>query len=141
MFILQLLFKRHCKEKSFAESGKTPAYYQKNSNRNCKFFRIFLLILTTFLIFVVIPNIYFVYRGVIFDYMSMTESGIISLMWQVNYILDPLVYIFFDPAIRKALKKKICWKSGLESTFHTDTFFDTINRPDSKQSECNKESD
>ena len=69
--ILELLFKIHCKEKSLAESGKTPVCYQKNSNRNCKFVRIFLLILTTFLIFVVIPDIYFVYRGVIFDDMSM----------------------------------------------------------------------
>ena len=70
--ILELSFKIHCKEKSLAESEKTPVCYQKNSNRNCKFVRIFLLILTTFLIFVVIPDIYFVYRGVIFDDMSMT---------------------------------------------------------------------
>ena len=128
--ILELLFKIHCKEKSLAESEKTPVCYQKNSNRNCKFVRIFLLILTTFLIFVVIPDIYFVYRGVI------------SLMWQVrSYILDPLVYVFLDPAIRKVLKRKICRKSGLESAFRTDTFLDTINRPDSKQSERNKELD
>ena len=81
------------------------------------------------------------YRGVIFHYMSMTEEGIISLMWHMNYILDPLVYIFFDPAFRKVLKRKICWKSGLDPTFRTDTYLNTTNTPDSKQSERNKESD
>ena len=140
VFILQLLFKRYWKEKRLAASGKIPAYYQKKSNCNCKFVRIFLLILTSFLIFVVIPDIYFVYRGVIFDYMSMTEEEIISLMWQINYILDPLVYIFFDPAIRKVLKRKICRKPGLDPTFRTDTYLHTTNPPDSKQSERNKES-
>ena len=62
-------------------------------------------------------------------------------MWQVNYIFDPLVYILFDPAIRKVLKRKICLKSGLEPTLRTDTYLDTTNRPDTKQSERNKESD
>ena len=63
-------------------------------------------------------------------------------MWQVrSYIRDPLVYVFLNPAIRKVLKRKICRISGLESTFRTDTFLDTINRPDSKQSERNKELD
>ena len=54
------------------------------------------------------------YRGVICDYMSMIEEDIISLLWQVNYIIDPLVYIFLDPDVKKVLKGKICQKLGLD---------------------------
>ena len=108
IFMLQVLFKRHCKEKKLVKNGKIPAYNRENPNRNYKLLSTFLLILTTFLMFVVIPDIYFVYRGVICDYMSVIEEDIIALLWQVNYIIDPLVYIFLDPAVRKVLKGKIC---------------------------------
>ena len=47
------------------------------------------------------------------SWMSMIEEYIISLLWQVNYIIDPLAYIFLDSAVRKALKGKICPKSCL----------------------------
>ena len=117
IFILQLIFKRHWKEKKLVKTGKIPAYNRQNLNRNYKLLSTFLLILTTFLIFVVIPDIYFVYRGVICDYMSMIEKDIISLLWQVNYIIDALVYIFLDPAVKKVLKGKICQKLSLDQRY------------------------
>ena len=83
IFILQLIFKRHWKEKKLVKTGKIPAYNRQNLNRNYKLLSTFLLILTTFLIFVVIPDIYFVYR----DYMSMIEEDIFNICCHSRYIL------------------------------------------------------
>ena len=49
--------------------------------------------------------------------MSMIEEDIISLLWQVNYIIDALVYIFLDPAVKKVLRGKICQKLGLDQRY------------------------
>lgn len=64
------------------------------------------LIIMNFLLFVVAPDIYFAYRFTFTDAGGVIEERVVMSCWQLNYILDPLIYIFFQRTVRGMLYQK-----------------------------------
>jgi len=77
---------------------------QNASRRNAS--RIPLLIIMTYIVFIVFPNIlrYFYFYDTNFYYFYFCAGKIISSLQRVGFISDALIYIFLTPRCRKKLK-------------------------------------
>lgn len=83
------------------------------SNTSNKLVLISFLIILTFILFVTFPDIYYAYRFAITEEGGTLEEKVVMICWQINYILDPLIYIFFQNELRKKLFRKfVCLKSS-----------------------------
>ncbi|XP_057291067.1 uncharacterized protein LOC130613745 isoform X2 [Hydractinia symbiolongicarpus] len=71
-----------------------------------KMFVVTTIIIATFVLLVVIPDILYAYRFVIHKIGSDTEETIIGLCWELNYLCDPCIYIFLQKNIRTILLQK-----------------------------------
>lgn len=65
------------------------------------------IIVFTFILLVAVPDALYVYRFSIFKIKSEMVEGIVTICWQINYIIDPFVYIFLQKDIRETFRCKI----------------------------------
>ncbi|XP_057292016.1 uncharacterized protein LOC130614598 [Hydractinia symbiolongicarpus] len=65
------------------------------------------IIVFTFLLLVAVPDALYVYRFSIFKIEGKMVEGIVPICWQINYIIDPFVYIFLQKDIRETFRCKI----------------------------------
>ncbi|XP_057290833.1 melanocyte-stimulating hormone receptor-like [Hydractinia symbiolongicarpus] len=72
-----------------------------------KMFVVTTIIIATFVLLVVIPDILYAYRFVIHKMGSDVEESIIGMCWELNYITDPCVYTFLQKDVRKVLRQKL----------------------------------
>ena len=72
---------------------------RRNPNLNRKFLLIVGLIFVTYILLVIIPEI-------IFSIIGLQDIGLMLL--QINYIIDPLIYIFVREDLRKKLNISFC---------------------------------
>lgn len=75
--------------------------------RRGKMLFVITIIIATFILLLVIPDILYEYRFMIHDIGSDVEMGIIMFCWELNYLSDPGVYIFLQRNVRTVLRRKI----------------------------------
>jgi len=98
-----ILIKKNRQEKRCRSSST----FSQNANHQ-KFFIVCFLIITSFIVFYVIPDIYFVNRQVINGlWNNKVEIQAVDALWTINNIMSPLIYIFFQTDIRNSLTKKV----------------------------------
>ena len=80
-----------------------------NSSTNTKVLKVLLLINFTYISFVIVPNIVFAFFTMknIEEYFTSGAGAVSGYLRMLNYISDPLIYIYFIPIIRKRLKNDI----------------------------------
>ncbi len=74
-------------------------------NRERKFFKIVALIIVSFIILIMIPNIVHRY---IDSAPNELLKAFISLVWVCSFIADPIIYIFLQDDLRLLLRSKFC---------------------------------
>ena len=83
---------------SASNPASNPAS-RRNPNLNRKFLLIVGLIFMTYVLLVIIPEI-------IFSIIGLQDIGL--LLFQINYIIDPLIYVFVREDLRKKLNMSFC---------------------------------
>lgn len=76
--------------------------------RREKMFVVVTIIILTFVLLVIIPDIAYMHLFVVNKVGSDIDESIIWIIWELNYLVDPCVYIFLQRNIRKILQQKIC---------------------------------
>ncbi len=88
-------------------------------SRNIKFFKIAALIISSFIILVLIPDMilhfYPVHGEIVFDSLY--------TVWTIGLILDPVTYIFLQDDLRFLLKNKFCKLRRQEEATQQETAF------------------
>jgi hypothetical protein len=82
--------------------------------RRSKFFMIFLLIVT-FLLFIVVPDLTYLFVRVVNGKDSKTLEVACWILYAVGNLADCYIYIFMQPAVKKLLMKKLPLKRGSET--------------------------
>ncbi len=85
-------------------------------NNDKKFFKITSLIILSFIIFILIPDIMFL----LYSYRNKIVLEIVSTMWLIGMMVDPVIYIFLQPDLRSLLKSKCC-RTKIEEASVQDT--------------------
>lgn len=65
------------------------------------------IIILTFVLLVVIPDILYANLFVIHKVGSDLDGSIIGMCWELNYLTDPCVYIFLQRNVRNVLREKV----------------------------------
>ncbi len=79
--------------------------------RNTKFFKIVALIIASFILFVLIPDIIFY---ILLEQTEITAECVL-ILWFIGIALDPVIYVFLQDNLRQMLKRKLC-KINVEDT-------------------------
>lgn len=74
---------------------------------NIQYVKVTLLIVITFILLVVTPDVYFAYRFAFTKTGTVMEERAVMACWQLNYIIEPLIYIFFQKEIRRTLYRML----------------------------------
>lgn len=90
----------------FNKTSKKHRTVSSGVARREKMFVVTTIIIATFVLLVVIPDILYAYRFVIHKIGSDTEESIIGMCWELNYLCDPCIYIFLQKNIRTILLQK-----------------------------------
>lgn len=69
-----------------------------------------ILLITTFLIFMIIPDLTFLFVGIINESPSVMLSTACWLSYGISNFLDALIYIYFQNEVRNFIMKKLRWK-------------------------------
>ncbi len=86
-------------------------------NNDKKFFKITSLIVLSFIIFILVPNILFHLYA--YKYKALLEFLVI--MWLTGMMVDPIIYIFLQPDLRSLLKDKFCRRNIEEPSLQQET--------------------
>ncbi len=77
---------------------------RQNVAENGKFFKITALIILSFLLFLLIPNIVFH----LYHINNKTVMESMNIAWSLGFVADPIIYIFLQDNLRLLLKTKLC---------------------------------
>ena len=106
-YILHKLFNRQTliHKNSRENSPNNPIQDSRQQKVFVKFYCVAGLIMLTFVILVGIPSS--IKRLVYYPDHKSIEYRILYAIYHVNYVADPCIYIFLQPAVRKLLKNRI----------------------------------
>ena len=88
-------------------SGNSNNSSSTPSNGNTQFQMIVSLILLSFLVLVVLPDIAYVLIFVIYEIKHSLAEDIILIVWEMNFIIDPALYIYFQKSVKRQLRKSV----------------------------------
>ena len=74
---------------------------QRHQQSNVRLYIVSLLIITSFSCFNAIPDCVFKFYGESVDFL------VVSLLWSVGHLVDPLIYIFLNRKVREEAKKTV----------------------------------
>ncbi len=86
-------------------------------NNDKKFFKITSLIILSFIICIVIPNVIFH----LYAYTNKVLFEFLFMMWLTGMMVDPIIYIFIQPELRSLLKSKFCRTRIEDAPAHEET--------------------
>ncbi len=101
-----LIFIKILKRRKFVNNQQDvngPAR-QQNVTSNNRFFKIIALIILSFLIFILVPDIFFHF----YHTNNETVMKCLDVVWTLGFVADPITYIFLQDHLRLLLKKKLC---------------------------------
>ena len=86
-----------------ASTHRTSVFYIFLKSR---FYTVFLLIFT-FLIFVIIPDLIYLFNIIRNNGILKSPTGTLLILYHISFLSDAWIYIFLQPAIRRLLWKKL----------------------------------
>ena len=98
----------------YKQSRRRPSVYTQNNGRlqsvcgifcNSKFY-ITILLVGTFILFMVVPNLIYLFCDLSRSYDTHTVKDIVKIFYQFSFLSDACVYIFMQPAVRATLLTK-----------------------------------
>lgn len=78
-----------------------------------QYYKVTTFIIVSFIFLVAIPDIVYIHRFIITEVGSSIEESIIEIVWQLNFLVDPVIYIFCQKTLIKGFFKtlrKLGWK-------------------------------
>ena len=82
-----------------------------NQPMKSKCMRVSLLISMSFVSFVIIPDFILIYHQLAEKTTNAVLLHILYFLWILNYISDPIIYIYLRPDVHRAFRKKVLRKS------------------------------
>ena len=82
-----------------------------NQQMRSKCMRVSLLITMSFVSFVIIPDFILIYHQFTGKTANKVLMHVLYFLWILNYISDPIIYIYLRPDVHRAFKKKVLRKS------------------------------
>ena len=91
----------------FRITNKNLQLASSNQKLKSKCIRVSLFITITFISFVIIPDFILIYHQYVDKTANEVLLHILYFLWVLNYISDPIIYIYLRPDVNRAFKKKI----------------------------------
>ena len=74
-------------------------------------FYVSILLVTTYIMFLIIPDLVYLFYGIVLDNMSELLVDLCWLFWNLSNISDAVIYLYINPVVRKEVKRtldKLC---------------------------------
>ncbi len=94
-------------------------------NRERKFFKIVGMIIISFIVLIMVPDVLFYYFKVTESSLFVKAGNLLYMIWLTGFIADPVIFIFLQQDLRSLLKSKLCkfGRSVQERPNHQETAF------------------
>ena len=77
-------------------------------NRERKFFKIVGMIIISFIVLIMVPDVLFYYFKVTESSFHVKSKNLLYMIWLTGFIADPVIFIFLQQDLRSMLKSKLC---------------------------------
>ena len=84
-----------------------------------KFFTMTGLIILSFTLFVIIPDLLYLFLYFVGNQRSNLLLRVLLVLWNVNFLLDPIIYIFLQKKVKAKFTKTVCfWRRETDMSVH-----------------------
>jgi hypothetical protein len=85
--------------------------------KNSRFYVSVLLILT-FLVFLVIPDVVYLVYGIILKNESQILETVVQISYELSFLADGFIYIFMQPRVRNLIRRKLGFNNSRQGTIN-----------------------